>query len=341
MIRSARIRILLLFVAAGFGCGPAPDTTDWRLAEPGAVDQNLSRHMFLALDAAAHAGTDPPISRFQVRAATVVDVDGQERVVVGGNTEYHVPEAIHGETALLNHVTSLYGAEATRRVRFIAYFTEGECGSTLSCGDCRDYQIAKTDYRNLLVACGQATDHTVQIRHFADALVPEEEFPVVEAEELSLTANELELLVQAANEAREHGITLFTSGDYHTGAAALSSQGNLYRAAGADDAAFHYRYPIGGLLQQAAAAGDYFLRVIIVAGEPGSWPRVSYRDRQYGYESSSFNLRRGWEPIQLILTDGEGRYRRTTFEDALPYAFSASAFMPEAVGEFLATHAEE
>ena len=31
--------------------------------------------------------------------------------MVGSNTEYHVPEAIHGETSLLNHVTSLHGKE--------------------------------------------------------------------------------------------------------------------------------------------------------------------------------------------------------------------------------------
>jgi hypothetical protein len=41
----------------------------------------------------------------------------------------------------------------------------------------------------------------------------------------------------------------------------------------------------------------------------------------------------------LILTDGEGNYRMTTFEEALPHAFSTSAFMPEAVGKFLETHA--
>lgn len=333
--------LLCLLVMAGVGCGSEPEAAGWRLAEAGAVDETLARQMFVALDAAERAGTDPPISRFQVRAATVVDVDGQERVVVGGNTEYHVPEAIHGETALLNHVTSLYGSNVTRSVRFIAYFTDGECGSSLSCGDCRDYQIAKTDYRNLLVACGQVSDRTVQVRRFADAVVSEEEFPEVAAEELPVSSTELRLLVEAATEARRHGITLFTSGEHHTGAAGLSFSGNYYRGAGADDAAFHYRYPIGGLLQQAAAAGDYFMRAVLVVGEAGSWPRVSYRDRQYGYESSSFNGRRGLEPIRLILADGEGRYRSTTFEAALPHAFSTSAFMPEAVEDFLASHAEE
>ena len=332
-------RIALILVIAGAGCVGEPPSERWRLAEPGAVDESLARQMFIALDAAEHTGTDPPISRFHVRAATVIGVDGREHVVVGGNTEYHVPEAIHGETALLNHVTSLYGPEATRRVRFIAYFTEGECGSSLSCGDCRDYQIATTDYENLLVACGQASDHTVQIRRFAEALVPEENFPDAVAGDMPISETDLERLVRAAREARDRGITLFTTSEHHAGAAGLSSSGELYRAAGADDAAFHYRYPIGGLLQQAAAEGDYFMRAIVVAGEPGRWPRVSYRDRQYGYESSSFNLRRGMEPIQLILTDGEGNYRMTTFEEALPHAFSTSAFMPDAVGEFLENHA--
>ena len=73
----------------------------------------------------------------------------------------------------------------------------------------------------------------------------------------------------------------------------------------------------------------------MVVGEKGAWPRVSYRDRQYGYEFSSFNVKRGLLPIRLILTDGEGRFRLTTFEEALPHAFSTSAFMPGRVDEFL------
>ncbi len=330
------VAALLSALQAG-GCGGA-EQGRWQLAESSKalVDERLAGQIFRALDAAENAGTDPPLSRFDVRAATVVEKAGQEHVIVSSNTEYVVPEVIHGETSLLNHVASRLGAEATRQVRFIAFFTDGTCGGSLSCGDCRDYQIAKTDYRNLLVVCGEGSDHTVHVRKFADAVVPEEDFPEVAAEDLPLSPLELERLVHAAQKAREHGITLFTSGEHHAGAAGLSFAGNLYRAAGADDAAFHYRYPIGGLLQQAASEGDYFIRAIVVAGEVGQWPRVSYRDRQYGYESSSFNRRTDREPIQLILTDGAGGYRLTTFEEALPHAFSTDAFMPDAVDAFLA-----
>jgi hypothetical protein len=179
----------------------------------------------------------------------------------------------------------------------------------------------------------------VQIRRFAEAIVPEEDFPEIAVNDLPLDESEILRLVTEATEAREKGVTLFTSAEQHAGAAGLSWKGNVYRAAGADDAAFHYRYPVGGLLQQAATEGDYFMRAIVVVGEPGRWPRVSYRDRQYGYEASSFNRRRDEEPIRLILTDGEGKFRMTTFEDALPYAFSTSAFMPGAVDAFLEEHA--
>ena len=46
-------------------------------------------------------------------------------------------------------------------------------------------------------------------------------------------------------------------------AAALTSTGRIYRAAGADDAAFHYRFPVGGVLQQAATERDYFVRAVL------------------------------------------------------------------------------
>jgi cytidine deaminase len=324
------VRVFVLALAlVGFACERA--TTHWKMEEPFA-DPSLERQIFRALDAASQAGTFPPISKFQVRTATVVD----GRVVVGGNTEYHLPEAIHGESALVNHAISLFGPEATReKVRFIAYYAE-RCGESLSCGDCRDYQIATLDVETLLAVCGEASTGTVHVRRFQDALVPEERFPEVAESDIPLSKGDLDRLVAEATRAREGGIDLFTSGENHAGAAALSYEGALYRAAGVDDAAFHYRYPIGGVLQQAATEKDYFLEAIVVMGEKGSWPRVSYRDRQYGYEFSSFNAKRDRPPIRLILTDGEGRFRLTTFEEALPHAFSTSAFMPGRVDEFLA-----
>ena len=294
--------------------------------------------MFRALDAAAEVGTNPSISGYRVRAATTVEKDGQEHVIIGGNTEYEVPEAIHAETSLLNHVANRLGADATKAVKFMAFYTEGTCGASMSCGDCRDYQIATTDFDNLLVVCGQASDHTVHVRRFSEAVVPEASLPRVGTDEIPLTAEELESLLAGARQVRRNGIELFTTSQHHTGAAALSWQGSLYRAAGADDAAFHYRYSIGGVLQQAATEGDYFIKAILVAGEEGSWPRISYRERQYGYESSSFNRRRELEPILLILTDGQGSYRLSTFEEVLPHAFSTNSFMPEAVKEFLEKH---
>ncbi len=312
----------------------------WELTERARAlvqDERLIQQIFRALDAAEATGTDPHLSGFHVRVATTVEHEGKERVILGGNTEYEIPEAIHGETSLLNHVTALLGREATREsVRFIAFYSK-QCGDSLGCGDCRVYEIATTNYQQLLIACGQTSDHTVRIRRFTEGMVPEERFPRTSGVDIPLSRKELESLVQAALEARIGGITLIATGR-HTGAAGLSFVGKTYRAAGADDAAFHYRYPIGGLLQQAATARDYFLRAIVVAGEAGKWPRVSYRDRQYGYESSSFNRLRGKPPIIHILTDGRGEFRMTTFEKALPHAFSAGAFMPRAVDEFLRSH---
>jgi cytidine deaminase len=300
-------------------------------------DPALRSQMFQALSAAENAGTDPAISHFKVRAATVIVKDGQEHVVLGGNTEYSVPEAIHGESSLINHVTALYGSDATRhQLRFVAFFSE-RCGLSGSCGDCRDFQKAATDYSRLLIVCGQSSDHTVRVTRFRDQLVDEDQFPVASPSSLSITPAELTHLLEAAQEARLGGVTLFTT-DRQTAAAALSYSGKLYRAAGADDAAFHYRYPIGGVLQQAATERDYFLRAILVVGEKGHWPVINYRDRQYGYESSSFNRDSGRPPIVLILSDGQGNFRATTFESALPHAFSTANFMPQAVKDFLRTH---
>jgi hypothetical protein len=312
----------------------------WTLTEEARAvvqDEKLVAQISRALDAAEAAGTDPTISGFHVRAATALEHDGREHVIVGGNTEYLVPEAIHGETSLLNHVTALLGSRATREsLRFIAFYGQ-RCGGSLGCGDCRDYEMATTDYENLLIVCGQASDHTVHIRRFTQALVSEEDFPEVSAEEIPLKPTELRRLVESAREARQGGVTLFTSGR-HTAAAGLSHEGKIYRAAGADDAAFHYRYPIGGVLQQAATERDYLMRAIVVVGEIGEWPRVNYRDRQYGFESSSFNQLGGKEPILLIVSDGAGRFRMTTFEEALPHPFSAARFMPEAMSNFLKSH---
>src|SRR6201995_2280099 len=133
-----------LLVAAALAVAFAAQTTpesSWRLtpeSEAVVPDATLRKQIFKALSAAENAGTDPSISHFKVRAATVIQKDGQEHVVLGGNTEYNVPEAIHGETSLINHVTALYGPEATRQdLKFVAFFSQ-RCGSGASCGDCRD-----------------------------------------------------------------------------------------------------------------------------------------------------------------------------------------------------------
>jgi cytidine deaminase len=333
---------------ASMGCDPArePPAPRWKLtrqAEELVADPVLRARMFAALDAAEKAGTDPSLSKFHVRAATVIEHDGAERAILGGNSEYAgLPEAIHGETSLLNHVINAVGpAVARRTVDFIAFHSE-RCGGGGSCGDCRDYLMTTTRWQELLVVCGQATDHAVHVRRFAEGVVPEDRFPQVGVDGAGLASSELEALTAAARAARDGGVRLFTSEEEHLGLAALSTTGKLYRAAGADDAAFHYRYPVGAVLQQAATYRDYFLKAVVVAGSRGRLPRVSYRDRQYGYEFSSFNRKRGLAPIRLILVEeGPGaapqarRYRLTTFEDALPGAFSASDFLPGAVDRFL------
>jgi len=333
--------LLLAALLAAVAASTRTSNDSWRLtsdSEALVPEAALRGQIFRALDAAEHAGTDPSISHFKVRAATVVVVNGEDHVVLGGNTEYEVPEAIHGESSLLNHVTALYGPDATRHdVRFVAFFSQ-RCGVSGSCGDCRDYQHAVTDYAHLLIVCGQASDHTVRVTRFADQLVDEDKFPAASPDSLAISAAELAQLTQSATEARQGGVTLFTT-TRHTAAAGLSYSGKIYRAAGGDDAAFHYRFPIGGLLQQAATERDYFLRAVVVVGEKGQWPVVNYRDRQYGFESSSFNHEAGKPPIALILADGAGHYRATTFEAALPHAFSTANFMPQAVKDFLQSHA--
>lgn len=344
-----------LLAAAGIGvslvaCAPArqPDPPRWKLtrhAEQLVADPALRARIFASLDAAEKAGTDPSLSKFHVRAATVIEHEGAERAILGGNSEYAgLPEAIHGETSLLNHVINAVGPEAARRaVDFIAFYSE-RCGGGGSCGDCRDYLMTTTRWQELLIVCGQAGDHSVHVDRFAKGIVHEDQFPEVALSALGLPAGRVDDLARAAVEARNGGVRLFTSEAEHLGVAALTTTGRIYRAAGADDAAFHYRYPVGAALQQAATYRDYFVQAVVVAGAPGRLPRLSYRDRQYGYEFSSFNRRRGLEPIRLILLEGapgakpqERRFRLSTFEEALPGAFSASDFLPDAVDRFLET----
>jgi cytidine deaminase len=307
------------------------------LAEDSPVkpDTALLADMIAALDAAATAGTNPPISKFHVRAATAFEHEGRRLVITGGNTEYEIPEAIHGESSMVNHAIVRVGAEAARaKVRFVAFYSQS-CGTSLGCGDCRDFMCASTQSGRLLWVCGSAADRKIRVRRFADGLAAEESFPEAPPADLGITPAELQRLDGAARAAWKRGVTLFTPAEQHTAAAALTVQGAIHRAAGADDAAFHYRYPVGGALQQAATAGEYAVRAVLVVGKEGVWPRIRYRDRQYGFEFSSFGQARGQPPIRLILSDGQGRYKATTFEAALPNAFSVARFNPQAIERFL------
>ena len=105
----------------------------------------------------------------------------------------------------MNHVTVMYGADVTRHaVRFVAFYGQ-TCGGTGSCGDCRDYQIATTDYEHLLVACGQASDHTVRVRRFMDQLVCERDFPVVDGAKIPLSPRDLAKLVEVGRRGARRG----------------------------------------------------------------------------------------------------------------------------------------
>ncbi len=235
---------------------------------------------------------------------------------------------------MVNHVAARFGAEVARGVQFVAFYSQS-CGDSRGCGDCRDYMRASTEYRSLLWVCGRATDHTIHVRRFSDGLLDETDFPDAAPEQIDLPKADLDRLVEAARTAREGGVTLFTGPERHTGAAVLTWSGRIYRAAGADDAAFHYRFPVGGALQQAATERDYFVRAVAVVGEPGAWPQVAYRDRQYGFEFSSFSTARGRPATILVLSDGRGRLKATTFNAALPKPFSVARFNPDALERFL------
>ncbi len=351
--RSAFVITMLLAVAVTPSAAQEPaEKRPWKLAEGAeelVTEPALRDRIFQALEAAALAGTDPSISKFHVRAGTAFEHHGQHLAIVGGNSEYFgYPEAIHGETSLMNNVISSVGPEAAREgVDFLAFYGERKCGGGGSCGDCRDYLMTTTRWQDLLIVCGQATDHTVHVSPFARLVVPETDFPVVSPEKTGLSAEQLESLVSAALDARAGGVALFTSPEEHLGVAALTTKGEIYRAAGADDAAFHYRYAVGAALQQAATYRDYHVQAVAVVAAPGHTARISYRDRQYGYEFSSFNAKRELPAIKLIVVEQSAsepsklRYRMTTFEAALPGAFSAASFMPDAVERFLTESAEQ
>ena len=246
-----------------------------------------------------------------------------------------MPEAVHGEVSVVNQVTARLGAEVARTgVQFIAFYSQS-CGDSRGCGDCRDYMRAATEYPSLLWVCGRATDHTIHVRRFSDGLIDEADFPDATPEQVGLPRADLDRLVDAARTAREGGVTLFTGPERHTVRPRSLSNGHIYRAAGADDAAFHYRFPVGGALQQAATERDYFVRAIAVVGEPGTWPQVAYRDRQYGFEFSSFSTARGRPATLLVLSDGRGRLKAATFDIALPKPFSVARFNPDALERFL------
>ena len=86
--RIAVVIMLLLFAALWTLRADSPPA--WKLtkeSEALVTTAKLRGQIFRALDAAEKAGTDPHISRFKVRPGTLFEKDGQERVVLGGNTE--------------------------------------------------------------------------------------------------------------------------------------------------------------------------------------------------------------------------------------------------------------
>ena len=269
-----------------------------------------------ALEAASTAGTNPCLSSYHVRTATIIEHNGEEHLFTAGNTEYLHPEAIHSEVALVSQVIAKFGKEVAReKIRFIAFYGNPE-GSLSPCGDCRDYLIANTNVDRLLEAVGEGQN--IIVRKFKDCLVDETTFAACHTEELPVTRTQLKRMLEAAMEAKENTPSVFTPLNRQSAAAAISETGAIYRAAGVEDGAFHYRTAIGSVLQQAVTENDHAIKAILVVGKKGVWPSVSYRERQYGYEFSGLSPE---TPLYLILTDRQGNYRCTTFDAALPNGF--------------------
>ena len=86
---AAMVLALLSGVLVGCGSREARSAPKWTLTQESEAvvpDAELRAEIFKALDAAAKVHTDPFISHFQVRAATVFKVNGKEEVVLGGNS---------------------------------------------------------------------------------------------------------------------------------------------------------------------------------------------------------------------------------------------------------------
>jgi len=283
---------------------------------------------------------DPQISGFRVRAATILNDGFWEEAVIGGNTEYGDPRAIHGETSLVNHALNAYGHEKVRELlRVIALYSS--FGPVTPCGDCRDYLLASTDPQKLVIVTAGEKDPNVQIHPFTDFLAPEEGFDVaISPREAVARINDEDFYTtwfRALSTRHMGGVNLFSPAT--TRAVVLArerppSQPKYYEAASCDDGAFHLRFPVGGALQAAATDGAYFVDFIAVARSDGEMPRITYRDRQYANEADGFNKIAGRQPLKLIL-DGRDVVRMTTLDKALPHSFSTFDFAPEKVEAFL------
>lgn len=297
------------------------------------TSQSLLNDIKRSLDETKNSGTNPTISGYNVHSSTLLHTDKGDRVFVSGNTEYETPEAMHSESSLLAQITSVLGRNATQDIKFIAFVSEN-CSKCSGCGDCRDYIKSQTDYKNLLMVCGQESDRTIHVKKFIDGIVEEESFSDLDTTNMPISKDELSSLYASALEAKKGGIKFFSKQN-HSSAAAISYSGKTYKSSGTDDAAFHYRPPISGLLQQSATERDYLIKSILVVGEKGQWPKVSYRDRQYGYEFNLFNRKVGKEPISLIISDGNGNFKISDFEKSLPLAFSLEWLIPEELELFI------
>jgi hypothetical protein len=83
--RTGAVLLLLFGVVAGCGTRKPQTAPQWTLtSESEAVvpDTKLRSQIFKALDAAEKVHTDTFISHYQVRAATVLEVNGREEVVL-------------------------------------------------------------------------------------------------------------------------------------------------------------------------------------------------------------------------------------------------------------------
>jgi len=303
-------------------------------------EEKIDRYVSALEVAAASNVANPIFSNYHVKASVGIDPN----FLRGGNIEYGLCQALHGEESSVAALRSQFGRTDVGEI--VLGLIAGQPGNIATpCGNCRDILLDAFSGK-LEIVSGAADGGVAVVVNMSEYLFSESELHEINVGELSkdIRGRVRKAIISGTrlvNDAYSPK-NVHPERRYH---ALIATQRHDFVGARDIMCEYHPIYAIRDAIRQARRANDPYVRAVVIVGEDcGKIPHIMYKDRQHLLEfnlQAELLIREEQDPPIYVVTYGRNgelvNAWKTSVKECLPLPFSPSNFGPEFL-EYLAKY---